>query len=195
MSELDYRDGNYFWDSQNKVLVKYGDDTIPSIVVNPNVAFPIPITDELLKLLGFSKMSGNYVYKDNKDIIIVVDGASEIGFYTFDNKSVAYLHELQNAFTDKNLDLDIDVEKLLSFLKEVILIDFLRQCGFRKVSDNQFELKLAKYTIDACVDGKGVVFDINMKNGGSLCTIKQDDLTDIANAFNALIEKLLSKWD
>ncbi len=71
------------------------------------------------------------------------------------------------------------------------LNDFLKQSGFKQVSDDQFTMRLANYTIDAYINGKGVIFHINMKDGKLLCTIQQDDLTDIADSFIALIRNLL----
>lgn len=126
MNELNARYGNYFWDPQNNVLVIWysekealvdlGSATTPKILVNKNNAFPIQITKDLLVLLGFIIKKGKFEYKNNDGKTIVVN--CDNGIYTFGDRVVVYLHELQNAFVDNNLTLNINIDGLIEFLEK-----------------------------------------------------------------------------
>lgn len=71
------------------------------------------------------------------------------------------------------------------------LNDFLKKCGFQQVDSAKYTLNLDEYTIEAYINGKGIIFHVKLKDGKEVCTIQQDDYKSIADAFIALIKNLL----
>ena len=71
------------------------------------------------------------------------------------------------------------------------LKEFLNKCGFKQVSDYKYTLDLADYTIEAYINGKGIIFHVKFKDGNELCTIQQDDYESIGDAFIMLMKKVL----
>lgn len=112
MYTFEFRVGNYFWDKQNRRLIKYGDVYSVDGQEGLHVAFPIPIDEGLLELIGFTNNNGEYIYKGQSEISIKIDGMNPYGVLTLFGKTIVFLNDIQNAFEDYNRPLNID-EKVL----------------------------------------------------------------------------------
>ena len=116
MYTFEFREGNYFWDKQNHRLIKYGEVCPCGYQTGTSLAFPIPINEELLEIIGFTNNNGQYVYVDDPKISIKIDGINLYGILTLFGKTVVFLNDIQNAFEDEKHFLLIDENKLKGFL-------------------------------------------------------------------------------
>ena len=105
---LSIKDGNYLWDYKNKELVRYGFTGTVIIGLTSNneirvqTAFPIPLYEEMLGCLGFeSNNNGEYV---NGDKVIKIDGTNSTSVLCVNDNPVVYVSDVQNIYTDLNID-------------------------------------------------------------------------------------------
>lgn len=110
-------DGNYFWDYNYQFLIEIGSDENPQ-VEGLHVAYPIPITEDLLKLIGFSNCFSGYQYNKDTSIVINIVGNNPDGPLSLWGQTIVFLSDIQNAFEAHDLTLDIDKGQLLTYLKD-----------------------------------------------------------------------------
>ena len=114
---FEVHDGNYLWDKDCQLLIEIGsDDNI--VVEGLHLAYPIPIPEDLLHLIGFSNCLGGYQYNKDTSIVINIDGKNPNGLLTLWGQTIICLSDIQNAFEAHNLTLDIDKDQLLAYLKD-----------------------------------------------------------------------------
>lgn len=113
---FEVHDGNFFWDNNCQFLIEIGSDENPQ-VEGVHLAYPIPITEDILDLIGFSNCFGGYQYNKDTSIVINIDGKNPDGLLTLWGKTIICLSDIQNAFEAHNKTLDIDKELLLAYLK------------------------------------------------------------------------------
>lgn len=108
-------EGNYLWDSWNQRLIKY--DNNNSIVLgnisnsqNCNVAFPIPLNEDVLEALDF--VSNNNAGYSNGSIVIKIDGTNLNSILVLNGIPVLYVSDIQNYCMNNKLKLKITESKL-----------------------------------------------------------------------------------
>lgn len=118
INDIEYPDGNILWDNKNQTLIEIGSKENP-YNEETSVATEIPITHDLLNLLGFKLDVHNdkYDYADNQ-ATIVLDWTETDGFYTLCGEAVKSLNNIQDVFNKKNIPLNIDRKKLVEYIKK-----------------------------------------------------------------------------
>lgn len=113
-------DNDYLWDTKNKQLLKYKTDgsvVIGSISSVPNVqvAFPIPLRDDVLEAIGFiTNGKAEYV---NANYVVKIDGTNPTCILQIDGNPIRYVSDLQNFCRTKGNELYIDETKLADACK------------------------------------------------------------------------------
>lgn len=115
---IEYPNGNILWDNQNQTLIEIGSEENPYIE-GTSVATEIPITHDLLNLLGFilDVHDDKYDYADNQ-ATIVLHWTETDGFYTLCGEAVKSLNDIQDAFNQQNIPLNINRDELVEYLKK-----------------------------------------------------------------------------
>ena len=115
----EYREGNLLWNSHNSSLFICGENPLLSFEDRiVHVAFPIPISEELLlNVLDFTDTHNSSYSKDG--IIILINRNHYISVLSCFGKPIVYLNDLQNVCKDNNLCLKIDKNKLIKYCKKI----------------------------------------------------------------------------
>ena len=107
--------GDYLWDSSKQLLIKY--DVKGSSVIgyarnfNLGVATPIPLNEDILDAIGFSK--NEKAGYSNGNITIDIDGCNSKESLVCDGKPVHYVSDIQQICRKKGQELQIDEAMLI----------------------------------------------------------------------------------
>ncbi|MGM9872088.1 MAG: hypothetical protein ACI30X_01345 [Muribaculaceae bacterium] len=108
--EVVYEEGDYLWDIDNEVLIKYDCNSLGIIGVNTMVVYPIILNEDVLHAIGFDRKGlATYSYKSTN---IYIDGTSSNGILKIDGIAITYVSDIQHYFRSKKEVFIIDEEKL-----------------------------------------------------------------------------------
>lgn len=116
MYSFKFQNGDYFWDKDNRTLIQYGITNSTSLVISHNqcLAMPIPLSEGLLKVLGFTD-NGKAEYENNDGVTIVIDGKNPDSILILNGKPIFFVCDLQHE------NIRIDRSQLQSYCENTLI--------------------------------------------------------------------------